>query len=268
MLTQVADGTHVHTSDFLLSNALAVEGGAGALLVDPGVTSSEIDCLAADLAALGAPVSLAFSTHPDWDHVLWRPALGAAPRYGTARAAAAIAEELRDPQTIGRIADHLPPEIHGRVPMELLGLLTPLPGGATHLPWDGPRVRVVEHRAHAPGHAALLVEDRGVLAVGDMLSDVLVPMLDVESDGDPVAEYLAALDLLEQVAAGADVAVPGHGTLARGADVQARIDLDRAYVHALRDGHDPDDPRIGDGAPEGWEWVTGIHEWQAEQLGR
>ncbi|SFJ58644.1 MBL fold metallo-hydrolase [Cellulomonas sp. KH9] len=268
MLTQVADATHVHTSGFVLSNAVLVEGTAGALLVDPGVTSSEIDCLAADVGALGTTVVAAFSTHPDWDHVLWRPALGDVPRYATARAADTMAGVLRDPQTLVRIADHLPPEIHGQVPLELLGLLTPLPDATTHLPWDGPRARVAEHRAHASGHAALLVEEQGVLVAGDMLSDVFVPMLDLDSDGDPVTEYLAALDLLERVAADADVAVPGHGTVARGPAIGARIALDRAYVHALRDGEDPDDPRIGSSAPQGWEWVTGIHEWQAERLGR
>ena len=100
-----------------------------------------------------------------------------------------------------------------------------------------------------------------------MLSDVFVPMLDLDSD-DPVDDYLAALDLLETVAADADVAVPGHGTVARGAGIGARVALDREYVHALRDRRTPDDPRIGPSAPAGWEWVTGIHEWQAERLGR
>ena len=30
------------------------------------------------------------------------------------------------------------------------------------VPWDGPRIRIVEHQAHAPGHAALLIEDAGI----------------------------------------------------------------------------------------------------------
>ena len=37
---------------------------------------------------------------------------------------------------------------------------------------------IVEHQAHAIGHAALLLADRGVLLAGDMLSDVLIPLLD------------------------------------------------------------------------------------------
>ena len=37
---------------------------------------------------------------------------------------------------------------------------------------------IVEHQAHAIGHAAVLLADRGVLLAGDMLSDVLIPLLD------------------------------------------------------------------------------------------
>lgn len=248
MLTQVATGVHVHTSEFVLSNAVVVEGDAGVLLVDPGITAAEIDCLAADVR--GRAVVAAFSTHPDWDHVLWRPALGGAPRYATARAADEMRRVLADPATLGRIADHLPPEIHGQVPLDGLGAVTGLPDGATAVPWDGARVRVAEHRGHAPGHAALLVEDAGVLVAGDMLSDVLVPMLDLD-DADPVGSYLDGLRVLEGLARDADVVVPGHGTVGDAAALRERLERDRAYVHALRDGEPPDDPRLGPSAPAG-----------------
>lgn len=266
MLTQVAEGVLVHTSAFVLSNAVVVRGSAGVLLVDPGITDAEIGCLADDLDELGEPVVAAFSTHPDWDHVLWSPRLGSSPRYATQAGAAHMRTQLADPTTLTRIAEHLPPEIHGQVPMDLLGDLTGLPAGTTHVPWDGPRVRILEHSGHMRGHAALLVEDRRVLVAGDMLSDVLVPMLDLEDGADPVEDYLTGLEVLDGVAAQVDVVVPGHGTVGSAGDVRARIDLDRAYVQALRDGTAPDDPRLGPSAAQGWEWVAGIHEWQAEQL--
>lgn len=266
MLEQVAQGVHVHQSAFVRSNAVVVQGPSGALVVDPGITGAEIECLADDLEAMGLAVVAGFSTHPDWDHVLWHPRLGTAPRYGTATAAADVREQRADAETMTRIAEHLPPEIHGQVPMDLFGLVTGLPPGATHVPWDGPRVRVLEHRGHAPGHAALLVEDRGVLVAGDMLSDVFVPMLDVEDAAAPVDDYLAGLRLLEDAAGDADVVVPGHGSVGAAGAARARIALDRAYVLALRDGADVDDPRIGPSAEAGWEWVTGIHEWQVERL--
>ena len=141
------------------------------------------------------------------------------------------------------------------VPLELLGLITGLPSGATQIPWDGPKVRIIEHQAHAHGHAALLMEERRVLVAGDMLSDVLIPMLDV-SAADPIEDYLAALRLLEGVADDVDVFVPGHGSIGGADQLRARIELDRAYVQALRDGGVPDDPRIGPSARPGWEWVA------------
>jgi glyoxylase-like metal-dependent hydrolase (beta-lactamase superfamily II) len=136
------------------------------------------------------------------------------------------------------------------------------------IPWDGPHVRIAGHQAHAPGHAALLIEERGVLVAGDMLSDVLIPLLDLNGTADPIENYLAALRLLEGAAGDADVLVPGHGSIGGADQVHARIDQDRAYVHALRDAHAPSDPRIGPSAKDGWDWVAGVHEGQLQRLAR
>ena len=81
-----------------------------------------------------------------------------------------------------------------------------------------------------------------------MLSDVLIPMLDLNGTADPIEDYLAALRLLEGVAGDVDVLVPGHGSVGGADQVRARIDQDRAYVHALRDGDVPSDPRVGPSA--------------------
>ncbi|MEV4224240.1 MBL fold metallo-hydrolase [Nonomuraea sp. NPDC049725] len=268
MLTQVAEGVLIHQSMFVRTNAVVVRGAAGVLLIDPGVTGAELGCLADDLHELGQPVVAGFSTHPDWDHLLWHPRLGQAPRHGTARCAAAVRDQLADPDAKARVADHLiGTEVAGQVPLDLLGDITGLPAGTAYVPWDGPRVRIVEHRAHAPGHAALLIEERGVLVAGDMLSDVLVPMLDLDA-ADPVEDYLEALRLLEEVAGDAGVVVPGHGSAGGAGQVRARITLDRAYVHALRDGHEPSDPRIGPSAEPGWEWVSDVHTGQLQRLAR
>src|ERR1019366_2697582 len=103
------------------------------------------------------------------------------------------------------------------------------PAEMAQIPWDGPQVRIVEHQAHAPGHAALLIEERGVLAAGDMLSDVLIPMLDLNA-ADPIEDYLTALRLFEGVAENVDVLVPGHGSIGGTDQLRARIYKDRAYV--------------------------------------
>jgi glyoxylase-like metal-dependent hydrolase (beta-lactamase superfamily II) len=195
-----------------------------------------------------------FSTHPHWDHLLWHAGLGAAPRYGTARCAATARDRLSDGVDSRRLGI---PEL---VSLDQLGLITGLPAGMAQIPWDGPHVRIIEHQAHAPGHAALLLEERGVLVAGDMLSDVLIPMLDLNDTADPpIEDYLAALLLLEGVAGDVDVLVPGHVSIAGADQVRARIDQDRAYVHALRDAHVPSDPQVGPSAKPGWDWVGGVH---------
>jgi glyoxylase-like metal-dependent hydrolase (beta-lactamase superfamily II) len=268
VLRQVADGVLIHQSEFCQSNAVVVYGRAGVLLIDPGILGYEMAALADDLRELSQPVVTGFSTHPHWDHLLWHTRLGAAPRYGTARCAATARARLSDARWKARIAGLIPPDIADQVPLDLLGLITGLPAERVQIPWDGPQVRIIEHQAHAPGHAALLIEERGVLVAGDMLSDVLIPMLDLNDTADPVGDYLAALRLLEGAAGDVDVLVPGHGSIGGADQVRARIDQDRAYVHALRDAGVPSDPRVGPSAKDGWDWVAGVHARQLQGLAR
>ncbi|ROS24011.1 MBL fold metallo-hydrolase [Cellulomonas sp. PhB150] len=244
MLREVAPGVLVHESRFMQSNAVVVQGAAGVLLVDPGVLDDELAGIASDLREQGSTVTAGFSTHPHWDHLLWHAGFGGAPRYGTAGCAAAIQARLADPGWEAFVAGMIPSDLVEQVPLgDLFGRVVGLAPGTDRVPWDGPGVRIVEHRAHAPGHAALLVEERGVLVAGDMLSDVLVPLLNPFAT-DPIDDYLAALRLLEDAAADADVVVPGHGSVARADEIRARIEQDRAYLDALRDGRDPVDPRL------------------------
>jgi glyoxylase-like metal-dependent hydrolase (beta-lactamase superfamily II) len=263
MLTQVAEGVLIHRSEFCQSNAVVVQGRAGVLLIDPGIRGEEMVCLANDLSGSAQTVVVGFSTHPHWDHLLWHAEFGSAPRYGTARCAATIRERLSDAQWKNRVAGLLPPDIADQIPLDLLGHITGLPAETAWIPWDGPRVRIIEHQAHASGHAALSIEERGVLVAGDMLSDALIPMLDM-SVPDPIGDYLAALRLLEGVADDIDVLIPGHGLIDEPGQVRARIEQDRAYVNALREADESDDSRLG---PSGtFDWLPSVHERQVQQL--
>lgn len=269
MLRQVTEGVWIHESAFLQSNAVVVQAKAGVLLIDAGITSDEMADLANDLHALGQPVVVGFSTHPHWDHLLWHATLGEAPRYGTARCAADVRDVLSHADWKAQVAEMLPPDIGDQIPLDdLFGQMTGLPAKTAQIPWDGPAVRILEHQAHAPGHAALFIEERGVLVAGDLLSDILIPLLDLEA-ADPIEDYLAALRLLEGVAEADDVKVfiPGHGSVGDADQLRRRIEQDRAYVQALRDGGDgggADDPRLS--APLNKDWLPGVHEWQRQQL--
>ena len=118
--------------------------------------------------------------------------------------------------------------------------------------------QIIEHQAHAVGHAAVLLADRGVLLAGDMLSDILIPLFDARQD-DQLGAYETALGRLDEAAAHVDVVVPGHGAVADGPEVAARLAADRAYIDALRRGEEPADARLD------VDWVSGIHESNLEQ---
>jgi len=264
MLKKVAEGVWVHESEFLQSNAVVVQGKAGVLLIDPGITGDEMAALANDLRKLGQPVVAGFSTHPHWDHLLWHAKFGEAPRYGTARCAADVRDLLSQADWKAQVTEMLPPDIGDQIPLDdLFGRITGLPAETTHIPWDGPKVRIIEHQAHAPGHAALLIEERGVLVAGDLLSDILIPFLELDA-ADPIEDYLAALRLLEGVADDVKVVIPGHGSVGDAYQVRARIEQDRAYVQALRDGGGSDDPRLSAAANK--DWLPGVHGWQLQQI--
>jgi glyoxylase-like metal-dependent hydrolase (beta-lactamase superfamily II) len=248
MLTQVADGVWVRQSEWVWTNSIAVRGEDGLILIDPGIDGSELDQLADDLDGLGIPVVAGFSTHPHWDHLLWHPRFGDVPRYAT-RAGAQVAGDARER------AQEMAAQSASGIPLELVALVTPLPADGGPVPGE-----IIEHRAHAVGHAAILLADRGVLLAGDMLSDVLIPIFDPRQD-DQLSAYETALDRLDEAARHVDVVVPGHGAVAEGPEVAARLAADHAYIDALRRGAEPVDARLGPHA----QWLDGPHRSNLER---
>jgi glyoxylase-like metal-dependent hydrolase (beta-lactamase superfamily II) len=247
MLNEVAEGVWVRQSAWVMSNATVVRSESGLVLVDPGIDGSDLNELADDLGRLGIPLVAGFSTHPHWDHLLWHSRFGEVPRYATSDGvhAAANARER---------GKRMAAESASGIPLELLGLVSPLPADVSVVPGE-----IIEHRAHAAGHAAILLGDRGVLLAGDMLSDLLIPLFDA-GQPDQVEAYESALDRLADAARHVDVLVPGHGTVAEGREVAARLTADRAYIDALRKGEDPVDERLAT-----HDWLSGIHQSNLDQ---
>jgi hydroxyacylglutathione hydrolase len=241
MLTQVAPCVWTATAETWTSlSTLVVSDDGACLVVDPGITVAEIESLADEIRARGWHVEAAFATHPHWDHVLWSARLGDVPRWATP-AAAAAQEHSRDADLAQ--ADATAPG-HDRT---LFGRLTALPDDAVAVPWSGPRALVVAHRAHAPGHAALVLPDSGVLVAGDMLSDLEIPLLDLDA-ADPVADYRDGLHRLEAAVTqyAVTAVVPGHGHVGGPRELTRRFVTDRVYLGALVTGLDAADPRLAD----------------------
>jgi glyoxylase-like metal-dependent hydrolase (beta-lactamase superfamily II) len=242
MLDQVADGVWVRQSEWVWSNAIVVRGEGGLVLVDPGIDGSDLNQLADDLDRLGIPVVAGFSTHPHW------ATCSGIPGSATCRATPPPPRPRRQPSPGAGAEDR------GGHPSGAARVRHPLPADGGPVPGE-----IIEHQAHAIGHAAVLLADRGVLLAG-MLSDVLIPLLDPRRPGQ-VGAYETALGRLRGAARQVDVLVPGLGTVAEGPGVAARLAADHAYIDALRQREGPVDARLGP------DWLP-IHQSNLEQARR
>jgi glyoxylase-like metal-dependent hydrolase (beta-lactamase superfamily II) len=233
---EIADGVFVATADLYLTTTTVVAGDdGGCLLIDPAVTLADLAALGRWLTDRGLRPVAGWSTHPHWDHLLWSPAFGRAPRYATPRAVAVAAREL--PALITEVEHEAPGH-----DLTSFAQVEPLLG--REIDWAGPRAVVYPHDAHAPGHGAVLLPDAGVLIAGDMLSDVEIPLLDLDAAA-PFGGYRQGLELLATVP-GVRVLVPGHGHVGDQAEFRRRVDADRAYLDATEAGADPADERLTD----------------------
>lgn len=220
----------VSRRDTTTSTVVRTSPGSGdVLLVDPAWELDELETLADDLDELGLSVVAGFSTHAHFDHLLWHPRFGEAPRWAsattTAVAAATRTELLRE---LGTWPGELVP---------LVGDVLAVRGG--HLPWAGQRITMVEHDAHVAGHTALWLPGPQILLAGDMLSDVEPPL---PARGDKsLAAYASGLDALAPFVAAAALLVPGHGHVTQ--DPRARLAADRRFVEAVASGRPPADAR-------------------------
>ena len=189
---EVAPGVFVATAHAYTTTTTVIAGDDGrCLLIDPAVSVAELAALAGWLGERGLRPAVGWSTHPHWDHLLWSRALGNVPRYATPRAAAVAARERS--ALVAAVKDEAPGH-----DLALFGQVEALPGD--EIGWQGPRAVVYPHDAHAPGHGAVFLPDSGVLIVGDMCSDIEIPLPDFTWPGafttDDLASFFAGLNLL------------------------------------------------------------------------
>ena len=206
-------GARVHTSRCYAMNSLLLEQGEHALLVDPGVLPSELDDIAATVAA-STPrferVALAF-THPHWDHVLGLPWFPGALTF----AHAGFADELE--RTAVEVASAAERWLAGegeRLPHPFRAFTPQLTARGTTGVHLGPfSVVTYDTPGHNGTHLALWLPEHGILAAGDLLSDIEIPWLD-----SPPWVYRASLKSLHWLFEQEDVrvVVPGHGPPAHG----------------------------------------------------
>lgn len=211
--TVLAEGVRVRTSRCYEMNSLVLTRDGHALVVDPGVLPSELDDLAAAVQA-EAPrldrVSLAF-THPHWDHVLGLPWFPGATTFAHAGFADALEREAA---TVTADATRWIEEQGEKLPHGFRPFTPALSARGTTAVQLGPfTVVTYDTPGHDSTHLALWFPDSGVLAAGDLLSDIEIPMLDA-----PPWVYRNSLKTLHWLFEQEDVRllVPGHGPVAHG----------------------------------------------------
>jgi hydroxyacylglutathione hydrolase len=250
-LEEIAPGVLVATAELYTTTSTVVVGQNGdCLVIDPAVSVAEVTGLAGELTAAGLRVVAGFATHPHWDHLLWHADLGDGPRYAAPAAVTAALAHRQD------MLDDTERSAPGHDPA-LFGHVVPLPGDS--VPWDGPTAQVIVHDGHAPGHGALFLPDSGVLVGGDMLSDIEIPLLDLDS-ADPLGHYRRGLERLAAVD-GVRWVVPGHGHVGDAAQWRRRIDADQHYLERLAAGQPFTDPRLT------VDWLRAEHERQLGAVG-
>jgi glyoxylase-like metal-dependent hydrolase (beta-lactamase superfamily II) len=207
--------------------SVLVRGGDEAFLIDSPVFPDELEVLSAVAAQAEFGVVGLLATHADWDHLLGGYAFPEAPLGAAESTAARLISEVGAPQRELRAFDE---ELYVTRPRPLS-----LPG-AQQLPVPGKldvgsnELELHPTAGHTVDGMAVWAPWAGVLAAGDYLSPVEIPML--HSSGS-VSSYLATLARLEPLVAEAEHVVPGHGGPVEGERALALLREDRAYLEAL-----------------------------------
>jgi hydroxyacylglutathione hydrolase len=246
---EVAAGVRVRTSRCYAMNSLVAESDGHALVVDAGVLPSELDDIAAVVHGITPRferVSLAF-THPHWDHVLGAPWFPGATTFAHAGFADELEREFEHVST--RAAEGLAAKGE-KLPHPFRAFKPTLTARGTTRAELGPfEVVTYDTPGHSGCHLALWLPGLGVLAAGDLLSDIEIPWL----DGPPWV-YRASLKSLHWLFEQEDVRVlvPGHGPVAHGRtngyrrllrDMNYLLQLEERVAAARKNGLSLDETR-------------------------
>jgi glyoxylase-like metal-dependent hydrolase (beta-lactamase superfamily II) len=219
------------TSAIWQTNCVIVRAGEETFVIDSPILPEELEVLPALLeqSRFAAPSGL-LATHADWDHLLGRLAFSDA----TIGCATTTAERMRaapgQPQRELRAFDE---EYYVQRQRPLaLGSVQALdvPGGCEI---GSHELALCPSDGHTCDGMAILMGWVGVLAVGDYLSAVELPVL---GEGGSIDAYLATLERLRPLVLQAEHIVPGHGPALDSDRALAVLEEDRAYLRSLQEG--------------------------------
>ncbi len=219
-ITKLADGVTHFQSGTWRCNAVTVDRGAHALIVDACWTRTEVEAIAQTVQ--GRRVHL-LVTHADPDHACGVPLM----RGALVVAGSRTAERIADGSAARELAHEL----------EAWGLQQPtdlrvdeVVEADTELVLEGARVRTIEARGHAFDGIAFLLRESGVFATGDYLSASMYPMVwwSLEEMRRSTERIAAALEHFD-----VRVVVPGHGPVLTPSEASAIANEDIRYLDAI-----------------------------------
>lgn len=229
-MNPVTDRILVQQSEVWQTNTGVILDGERVILVDPGVLAGEFASLLEGLG--GRDIVAGFATHFHWDHILWPPVLGNAPRYAYEETCRLVrANQERIGTSLDKFERHL---------AETYGLgrqwdrsrffdLRPMnlgPGEIAGVPCE-----LVDVSGHEDGQVALVLPEHDVAFVADTLSDVETPS--ITENVDRFGQYLETLNRLQDVIDRVSWIIPGHGSVADRAEARRRLDMDRRYLERV-----------------------------------
>jgi glyoxylase-like metal-dependent hydrolase (beta-lactamase superfamily II) len=227
----------VLTSRMWQLNAVALRSGSEAMLVDCPYFPDELELLPQVMAQAGFEPDGLLATHVDFDHVLGRLAFP-----GLALGVPELSAErlARSPGEVQRELRDFDAEFYVVRPRPLsLGSVQalPVPG---HVGLGEEELELWPAEGHTVDGMAVFAPWLGVLAVGDYLSDVEIPMVEHELDA-----YRATLARLAPLVERAASIVPGHGAVLSREAALRILDEDVEYLDQLQAGNER--PRLPDG---------------------
>jgi hydroxyacylglutathione hydrolase len=193
----------VVTSAFWQTNAIALRSGEEAMLIDSPYLPDELDALPGVLGGSGFEPDGLLATHADFDHLLGRIAY---PGMTLGLAESSVERLHRSPGEAQRSLREYDAEFYIQRPTPLaLGQVQALPvPGSVEI---GDReLELHPAEGHTADGMAIFDRERGLLIVGDYLSNVEIPWLH-----GSLADYRATLARLAPLIEAAESVVPGHG---------------------------------------------------------
>ena len=226
----------VLTSLLWQTNAVALRARGEAMLIDSPYFPEELEALPDLLAGAGFEPDALVATHADFDHLLGRLAF---PGLALGLGEASVERLHREPGAAQReMRDHdARLYVKRRAPLTLGQVqAVPVPGSVD---LGDQEIELHPAEGHMTDGMALFARWCGVLAVGDYLSDVEIPMV------VSLADYRATLARLSALVEAAEAVVPGHGAPHDRERALRVLDEDVDYLDALERGEER--PRLPEG---------------------